>query len=625
MKNQQDIMLFPHSRVRKIQDKLITEVYGCLTKGKNLIVHAPTGLGKTAATLAPALSVALEKKLTVFFLTSRQTQHVIAVDTLRKIQKRHGVKFSAVDIIGKKWMCPAPGTDMLYSSEFSEYCKSQRENDRCEFFRTTREGSKLSVEAAKTLDELKAIPPQHSEQLMEICREKGLCAYEMATVLARHAAVVVADYYYIFSQAIRDGFFSRTGKELEKSIIIIDEGHNLASRARDLLTQKISSLTIRRAIKEAKKYGLSDVVLLLSQIQDVLNQLSRDIEIGEKLVSSQEFAAGIGRIRDYDEVISELEFAADSVREAQKRSVIGGISLFLESWRGDDTGFARIISVQGRDEPIVSLSYRCLDPSIVTRPVFENCHSSIIMSGTLLPTEMYKNILGFPEDTGSAEYQSPFPKKNKLSLVIPKTTTRFTSRSEAQYRDIAGVCADIANAVPGNVALFFPSYGLRDSVGRYFSRLCLKTTFNESQRASKEDKMELLSRFSGYRASGAVLMGATSGSFGEGIDLPGDLLKAVVIVGLPLQPPDLETKQLMKYYEERFGKGWDYGYILPAISKCFQNAGRCIRSEKDRGVVVFLDERYATRAYLRCFPRDETLIITTAYKDEIHAFFNKQG
>jgi len=118
------------------------------------------------------------------------------------------------------------------------------------------------------------------------------------------------------------------------------------------------------------------------------------------------------------------------------------------------------------------------------------------------------------------------------------------------------------------------------------------------------------------------LLAVSSGSFGEGIDMPG-ILKAVIIVGLPLQKPDLETKELIDYYEEKFGKGIDYGYIFPAITKCLQNAGRCIRSETDKGVIIFLDERFAWENYNRCLPKDMNFKISLMYEDRIREFFGK--
>jgi DNA excision repair protein ERCC-2 len=120
------------------------------------------------------------------------------------------------------------------------------------------------------------------------------------------------------------------------------------------------------------------------------------------------------------------------------------------------------------------------------------------------------------------------------------------------------------------------------------------------------------------------LLATISGSFGEGIDLPGDFLKGVIVVGLPLTRPDLESKSLIDYYDKKFGKGWDYGYLYPAFTKAIQSSGRCIRTEKDRGVVVFLDERYAWPRYYNCFPKDWKFITTVLFERNIQNFFEQK-
>jgi len=150
-----------------------------------------------------------------------------------------------------------------------------------------------------------------------------------------------------------------------------------------------------------------------------------------------------------------------------------------------------------------------------------------------------------------------------------------------------------------------------------------KTTLLEMSGMNKQEKQDMLDKFDEYKKTGCVLLGAVSGSFSEGIDLPGDLLKCVIVVGLPLHQPDLETKELINYYDKIFQKGWDYGYLFPAFNKCMQSAGRCIRTETDKGCVIYLDERYAWPMYKRCFPRDSKIYISKQYKEMIGQFFDE--
>jgi DNA excision repair protein ERCC-2 len=613
--------LFPHDTIRPVQNALILEVERAIDNKKCLIAHAPTGLGKTAATIPIALKKAIEKELTIFFLTSRHTQHRIAIETLKDIKKKHGIGINTVDIIGKKWMCIVPGIEALRPGDFSEYCRKQREEGKCEFYTNTRKKTKPSVEANYAVEQLQKTSPMHIEEIINYCKERELCPYEISIILGNKAKVIVSDYYYVFNNNIRDTFLGKIDKKIEDCVIIIDEAHNLPARIRELNTHKVSTFTIEKAIKEAQKAKYDEIVFALEHLSDTLEKLGSKSEGNERLVVKEEFINMISEKIDYEQLIGDLEALADEVREKQRASSCGGVANFLLMWQGGDEGYARILSKDFyKGKPQFVLTYNCLDPSLTSKEIIQSAHSVIAMSGTLKPAEMYRDLLGMPEDAVIREYKSPFPPKNKLTLIVPKTTTKFTMRSNEQFRNIAEVSAEIANLIPGNSAMFFPSYHIRDIVANHFNVRTKKTVFTEKSGMTKEEKEDMLSEFKKYKDSGAVLLAVASGSFGEGIDLPGDFLKAVVVVGLPLNKPDLETQQLIQYYDKKFSKGWDYGYLIPAMNKCMQSAGRCIRSETDRGVIVFLDERFAWQNYLRFFDEKE-VEITVDYKGKIEGFF----
>jgi DNA excision repair protein ERCC-2 len=619
-------ILFPYSKVREIQEDMIREVLDSIEKGGHALIHAPTGLGKTIAVLGPALSVALKKGLNVFFLTSRHTQHHLAVSTLKEIKKKYDIKVTACDIIGKQHMCALGETGKLFSNEFKEYCKKLREDGACEFYNNTRKKSgRPTIKALNTIEELKELSPMHVENLVNLCSGDKLCPYEMSMLLAKDAKIVIADYYYIFNPDIRNTFFNKAEKELKDAIIIVDEAHNLPKRCRELLTHNLSNVTLKRAVKEASKFQFEEVTERLYNILDILDEFSVDLDEGrdEKIVGKESLINKFGL--DYDNMLSELEFAGDEIREKQKQSYVGSVGGFLSAWTGQDKGFARIIGKKrGAGEPFINLAYKCLDPSFVTKEVIENARSIICMSGTLTPTFMYKDILGFGK-IKERVFNSPFPQKNRLSLVVPKTTTKFSRRKEEEFKSIAYICNEIVNLVEGNSIIFFPSYLLRDSVYYFFSEKCNKEILIEKPRLSKEEKQEFLEEFKAYKDMGACLMAVAAGSFGEGIDLPGDLLKCVIVVGLPLERPTLEVRELIDYYDGKFGKGWEYAYIFPAMIKTMQNAGRCIRSETDKGVVVFLDERYAWPRYYKCFPPDYNVKISQMYGKQIKDFFSRDN
>ncbi|MEM3153964.1 MAG: ATP-dependent DNA helicase [Candidatus Woesearchaeota archaeon] len=605
-------MLFSHDIIRPSQKDLVETVAKALKDRKHVLAHAPTGLGKTAAVLCPALELALERDLNVFFLTSRHTQHKIVLETARKIMEKNRIRFQVTSMIGKKWMCAQENVQNMPSGDFSEYCKSLIESNKCEFYTNAR--SKVNFVAQKVLADLKADAPLPTEAVMLRCVQEKVCPYEMSLMLAEDSKVIVCDYFYLFNPHIREALFNKIKKKPENSIIIVDEGHNLPARVRDLLTFRLSNKLIKQAIQEAKKHNIEEAVADLAEIQEVLNKLSENVK-EEKLVKKEQFIELLQKFRPYDEIITELELAAEMVRRAQKISHIGSVVKFLEEWKVESSGSARIIS---RKDMFVMLSIRCLDPALLTKDVFDNCYSAIVMSGTLSPTAMYADVLGI-QAAVSRSFPSPFPENNRLSLIVPRTTTKFTLRNERQYREIAAVCADIANKVPGCVMIFFPSYKIRDEVAPFFADGYQKPILYELPGMDKEERQKLLDKFS---LSKGALLSVAAGSFGEGIDLPG-IIKCVIVVGLPLDKPDLETTELISYYDKKFGKGWEYGYILPAMTKCIQNAGRCIRSETDRGVLVFLDERYAWPRYKSCFPPEWNLKITVDYEDDIARFFGR--
>lgn len=622
-------VLFPFDEPRKIQKAFIMQAMQVISSGQNFLVHAPTGIGKTAAALSPALTYALKNNKTVFFLTSRHTQHMIAIETLKKIKAKHDVKFNVVDLVGKQWMCNQSGVHNLTSYEFSEYCKDLRKKENCVFFKNLKYKNKISVHAQSALKVLENLGPVHVEKINEVAKQKNVCPYELACLMGKKANIVIADYFHIMHPNIRESLFKRMEKELENCIVVFDEAHNLPERARSLLTSKISTYIMDNAVKEARQFADDVMADNLIKINDILMEILKQkvaIDENEALVTKDEFLDEIYQICELDQLVGDLKNVADEVLETKKRSFIKSVADFLDTWPGPDEGFVRIISrdFDAKGKVAVTLSYKCLDPSFVMKPIIKTAFSTIVMSGTLTPMNMYKDLLGYKdEEIIMQEYDNPFPKENRLNLIIPETSTRFTTRSNEMFKNIADKCVSITNKVPGNCAVFFPSYNILEEVYYTMQNNAEKTLFVEQPGMSKEERAQMLDNFKQYKDLGAVLLGVSSGSFGEGIDLLGDLLKSVIIVGLPLSKPDLETKELIKYYDKKYGRGWDYAYIYPAIIKTMQNAGRCIRSHKDRGVIVFLDERYLWNKYFSCFPKSWEMQVAVNPETTITSFFGQ--
>jgi len=318
-----------------------------------------------------------------------------------------------------------------------------------------------------------------------------------------------------------------------------------------------------------------------------------------------------------------LQKAADKVREEKRSSSLGGLAEFLHIWETQRRGYSRILT-KGEGQQ-VQLKMACLDAGVVSEPVFANAHSVICMSGTLHPLEMYRDVLAAPKDTTLLALENPFPKENKLNLAITDVSTKFTSRNEKTFERMRKHITRILEAVQGNIIVFFPSYKLMNTIGQEIAFNTTKPVIIEQQHASHQERTEQLKSFKNHaNLAGSAFFAVSAGSFGEGVDLPGNLLSAVIVVGVPLKKPTLEQEQIINFYQSKYGKGWDYGYLIPAFNTAVQNAGRCIRTETDKGVVVYMDTRYGGQ-FSRFFQEGAPIVATDNYVERINDFFsNKQ-
>ncbi len=619
---------FPHNKVRKFQKDLMNDILYSLSKGKNTLINAPTGIGKTAGVLTPALYVQSEEnkkrpkseKIKIFFLTSRNTQHKIVLETVRRINQNKGKNITVANIVGKKHLCALDDVDSLYSSEFNEYCKSLRKDKKCVFYNNTYKDKTLSKTAVQVIEYLSS-EPRTTEFVRSFCKDYILCPYEISCQMAKKADVIIADYNHIFNSSIREQLFEKINAQLENSIIIVDEAHNLPDRLRGMLSEVISDKTIEYAVREAKKFYV-DVMDELRSLKEFFLTQRRKInkldKSKETLLSNDEILTYLSKYYDVDSLISDFIDFGDDIRKKQRKSFIGRIGDFLnliDAYK-DKREFITILK---DNQDSTELEFFCTDPSLLSKEIIDNAYSTILMSATLKPLNMYADILGF-SDPILKSYKNPFPDENRLTLIIPSTTTKYENRTEQEFKRITVHILRISRAVNGRIAVFFPSYYVMSRVTKFFLNLTKRPTFIEDRRMSKSEKSELISEF--LSNDNSILFGVVGASFSEGIDLP-NKLKAVVVVGLPLPPPNIKTKKLIEEYDRKFKQGFNYGYVIPAMNKVIQSAGRCIRSESDSGALIFLDKRYVYEIYRSLMPDEWKLIVSVDYEKILSDFFRE--
>ncbi|RLG20627.1 hypothetical protein DRN74_05035 [Candidatus Micrarchaeota archaeon] len=624
-------IFFRHEKVRAVQKEMMKDIYSAFVESKHIIIHAPTGCGKTDASLSPAISYAIENNLNVFFMTPKISQHLIAMSVVKDLRQKFDLDIRAVDLVGKSHLCINEEVMDKEVNDFYELCKKKVKNHECPHYIIARGYNvKQRSEAKARLDEILrwygagrscTAVKRHCLSYGESYGIKGPCPYEVSLEIAKRADVLICDYYHVLNPYIASSFLDRIEKELEDSILIIDEAHNSPERLRAALSSSLDKRVVLKAAEEARSIKnkvlakhIEAVIPFIEKLEDRMDYEEGD----EAIVYKEELPSMRDFLLDMEE--SGLEFLEKSNRH---RSYLLRMKRFFSMWEEEDISFLRLMR---KTERGLKIDFKCLDPSVISSEPLNRAHSTVLMSATLKPGSMYRDMLGLDADrTVIKEYKSPFPKKNRLVLIDKSISTKYERRTESEYKRMAEHIRDIVNNVPGNSAVFFPSYKVMGEVLRYIGNKIKKRMFTQQEGMKAESVKEMLESFQAEKERGAVIFAVSGGSLAEGIDLPGKSLLAVVVVGIPLGEPDIETKALIRYYDFKYGKGWDYGYIFPAMNKAVQAAGRCIRSETDKGLIVFMDERFAWSKYKRLIPEEYEMKETSNFKKTVRKFWSSKS
>ncbi len=614
---------FAHETFRKGQKEFSDKVYKIIKEKKQLFVEAPTGSGKTASVLSPSISYAIKHNLKVIFLTSRHTQHEIAIKTAEQLNKKiKEKKIIIADIIGKKNMCALPL--IANNNDFFNICKTLRENEKCEYYNNTKNNKGTSLKAKNFIKILYEKNINSSKKIKELSEKEKLCPYEIAMKKIEDADLIIADYNQIFNPKIKKIFLSKLKKDLNEIIIIADEAHNLPERIRNTINYRLSKFILQRSIKEAEEHykknnDYEEVYETLKKIEENLQKFSQAFEkedIIEKEALLKVIKNSLIKIEDLDELKLKLEEIAEETRLEEKPSFTSSIATFIEEWQQEEESFLRIITKKENDYAFI---IKALDSSIISKNIINKAHSFISVSATLKPIEMFAKLLG-AENYETLKVKSPFEKNNRLDIIITNTTTKYDYRGQETYKKYAKNLEEAFKNIPGNIIVFFPSYNLIERITYYIENTYGKKALFEKKTLTAEEKKNLLEEFKKNKEKGSILFSVVSGSFGEGIDLPGDYLKAVIVIGLPFEQPDLETKKLIEYYDKKFLQGWNYGYLYPAFNKIFQNAGRLIRTPEDKGIILYIDSRYSWTKYKNILDEEHKTIIASTEKTNNNYF-----
>ena len=629
---------FPYASVRPHQDQFIKTVFRAIEERRSVLIEGSNGLGKTISALSACLPVAVGKGLKILYVARTHRQHDRVIEELREVSKRNPI--SAVSLRGRNQMClnSFAAKSAFDAKSLMEVCGLLKAKGRCPYHRTPEEQTYEYLQLQQQI----AMRPYKASEIQKICRKKGVCPYELVKAALSDIKVVALSYLYVFDPVIRTAFLKNLDSQLQKTILIVDEAHNLPETAIDIASSSLSLFVLKQAELEAKKYENKEIQsftkFFRNEIEKMTETINREEIISpESLIEIIQKQGSIANPRDFFEQMHEV---GSSIRRnllaegKNPRSYIHGMSEFLLRWLetlGDES-FANVASRYTSRENVktAKLEIVALDPSKVTAPVFSSTFSNIIMSGTLQPLQAYARITNLPESIVQCLVPSPFPKEHVLSLVCCGVSTAMEKRTPAMYQTIIKRVTEVVQNTPANTGIFAASFGVLNAlVAEGLEKALDKPLFHERRGMSSKMNEKMVAEFKACgERDGAVFLGVQGGRTSEGVDFPGDQMNSVIIVGVPYAEPTPRVKTQISYYETCFPKlGREYGYVLPAMKKASQAAGRPIRTLEDRGAIVFLDYRFATsycRGFLPSWMSNGMKVLPYGDKvlaREIHGFF----
>ena len=589
-------LAFPFESYRKGQRELAVSVYKSIQQTNNLYVSAPTGIGKTMSTLFPALKAMGEGHGSkIFYLTAKTITRTIAEEAAMRLYKK-GAKIKTITLTAKDKIC------------FCE--KRQCHPDYCEW--ANGHYDRVDEAVYEIINEEDLISREMVEQY---ARKHRVCPFELALDLSIWADIVICDYNYVFDPSVGLKRFA----DNRDFILLVDEAHNLVDRAREMYSASLSKRQVLSVKKNLGK-GNSAISRELTKLNEWFLDLRKDYidELGVYI--SKEAPKTLYQIsrRLIAACDKKLQQGGESNLPADLLDLYFEAYSFNRIYELFDEHYIVYGESSGQE---VRIKLFCIDPSTAINSITSTCKSAIFFSATLLPIDYYKYMLGGKEDKAIA-FDSPFIEENALRLVVTDVSTRYRHR-EASYTKICEAICQLVEQKIGHYMVFFPSYKYMSEV---FEHLRVMTSsereaqeeirveesyfqvydelgqpqyevYKQTSEMSEEERESFLERFIPNPESSTVNFCVLGGIFSEGIDLTGDRLIGVIVVGVGLPQLGLERDLIKNHFDEEEKDGYHYAYTYPGINKVLQAVGRLIRTEEDKGSILLIDDRFNTPLY----------------------------
>lgn len=574
-------LAFPFA-YRKGQKELARDVYRTILRKKLLFIQAPTGTGKTASVIFPAIKAVGEGLADkIFYLTAKTVTATVAKETF-SLFYRQGYLAKVIQVTAKEKMCLCE--DMDCNPARCPYAKGHYDRVNDAAFELLRETDFFTREA-----------------LLAQAKKHRVCPFELCLDMASWSDDIICDYNYVFDPNVCLRRFFAEGQKGDY-IFLVDEAHNLVERGREMYSEgllKEDVLLARRLVAGRDRQLAKE----LSKCNQLLLELKRKCDacrVVEEGVSPLIFAL----LRLLERLDFFLQNQADVSEKKELLPFYFNVRNFLSIYERADERY--VIYTEHTKEGSFLLRLFCVDPSHNLQECLSKGRATVFFSATFLPIQYYKEMLCEDADPYAVYAKSSFSESQRLLLIGKDVSSRYVRRTEGEFQKIAAYLLALVQARRGNYIAFFPSYQLMEQVYDAFLLAApegLRTLKQESG-MSEEEREEFLGAFQEGADVSLAAFCVLGGIFGEGIDLKKDRLIGVAVVGTGLPQIGNERELLKEYFDKKTGAGFDYAYRYPGMNKVLQAAGRLIRSAEDCGVIALLDGRFLDRDYRRLFPRE---------------------
>ncbi len=566
---------------RKGQRELIVSVYRTILRRKRLFIQAPTGVGKTLSALFPSLKAMGEGLADkIFYLTARTITRTVAGDALELLREQ-GMRLKSVVLTAKDKLCICEET--VCDPDHCPYAKGH-------FDRINEAVYDLWTGGPDSLTREAVLLQAHKYRV---------CPFELNLDLSSWMDVIVCDYNYVFDPNVYlKRFF---GENVKGSwLFLVDEAHNLVERGRSMYSASLVKedfLEMKRLVR-GKDEG---VFRALERCNRHLLTLKRECEGGcQRLEQVGGFTIHLMHL------MSELDRCLERpVPEEFRRPLTDfyfAVRDFLNISERVDENYE--IYTELEPEGTFRIRLFCVRPAVNLRLCLDKGISTVFFSATLLPVNYYKDLLTGEAEDYAVYARSPFDPERRLLLVGTDVSSRYTRRGESEYRRMADYICRTTKSCKGNYLIFFPSYRMLEEVYELCNDqeglLCVR----QESGMEEEEREQFLGRFEEEREESMAAFCVLGGIFSEGIDLVSEKLIGALIVGTGLPQVCREREILKDYFNRKGMDGFAYAYQYPGMNKVLQAAGRVIRTDRDRGVILLLDERFCADRYRKLFPRE---------------------